>query len=279
MDKIIIFGCGPTGLYTYEQMKNKSEVIAFLDNDKSKTGKKIGNVSVLYPDEKLLKELNYDYIVIASVYGDREIKAQLSEMGVSDKQMMDWPDTPNILPSFLKCLSEDFEDESISGSCAEVGVFRGENAGQINKYFPRRRLHLYDTFEGFSPNDIVIEQKFGRKDAKAGQFSDTSVEVVMERMEHPEKVIIHKGYFPDTAKGLDEEFCFVRIDLDLYAPTEAALELFTPLMGRGGVILVHDYFGTQYPGIKKVVREFLLRHRNLYKIPIGDDMSIAIAGF
>lgn len=158
-------------------------------------------------------------------------------------------------------------------------MFRGENAREINRYFPKRVLHLYDTFEGFQQKDIEIEHTVGRKDAKAGQFSDTSEELVMEHMEYPRQVVIHKGYFPETAKGLNEKFCFVRIDVDLYAPTEAALKIFAPLMVKGGVILVHDYFGSQYPGIKSVVRKFMNEHQELRKIPIGDTMTIAITGF
>ena len=51
------------------------------------------------------------------------------------------------------------------------------------------------------------------------------------------------------------------------------------LMVRGGVILVHDDFGNQYPSIKQVVRKFIEGHSELHKIPIGDTMSIVIAGF
>lgn len=279
MDKAIIFGCGPTGLRTYELLKESAEVVAFFDNDKQKAGKNIGEIPVFLPDKELLRKLSYDYIVIASVYGNRQIKAQLHEMGVPINKVVEHPDTPNILPSFLKSLAEDFAEENVGGACAEIGVFRGENAREINRYFPKRELHLYDTFEGFHQNDIEMEHIIGRKDAEAGQFSDTSVELVVEHMEYPKQVIIHKGYFPETAKGLDEKFCFVRIDLDLYAPTWAALEIFAPLMVKGGVILVHDYFGSQYPGIKNVVREFMNQHKELRKIPIGDTMTIAITGF
>lgn len=42
---------------------------------------------------------------------------------------------------------------------------------------------------------------------------------------------------------------------------------------------MHDYFGSQYPGIKKVVREFIKKHPELRKMPIGDAMTIAILGF
>ena len=54
---------------------------------------------------------------------------------------------------------------------------------------------------------------------------------------------------------------------------------FLHLYDTRGVILVHDYFGSQYPGIKKIVKEFMAEHPRLSKIPIGDAMSIAIIGF
>lgn len=236
MDRIIIFGCGPTGLRTYGLLKSSKRVVAFLDNDRKKAGSKIEGIPVYIPDKIVLENLEFDYIVIASVYGDREIREQLREMGVTDDKMIARPTMPNVLPTFLKNLAEDFAEENVLGACAEVGVFRGVSAAEINRFFPARELHLYDTFEGFSQNDIEIEIQIGRQDAEKGQFSDTSVDIVMNLMENPEHVFIHKGYFPDTAKGLKQQFCFVRIDVDLYVPTKAALDIFAPLMIRGGNI-------------------------------------------
>lgn len=279
MDRIIIFGCGPTGMRTYNELKVDSKIIAFLDNDEQKKGSVIGGVSVYVPNEKILTDLEYDYIVIASVYGKWQIKEQLYKLGVKEDKIRLHSKRPDVLSPFLQNLSEDFQEENIRGACAEVGVFRGESACKINKFFPNSNLHLYDTFEGFAERDMGYEHAVGRKDVATGQFSDTSIEIVMEGMEYPERVIIHKGFFPDTAQGLDEKFCLVRIDLDLYVPTEAALEIFTPLMAEGGIILVHDYFGNQYPSIKKVVRKFMLEHPKLRKMPIGDAMTIAIMGF
>ena len=279
MHRVIIFGCGPTGLRTYEEMRIDNEILMFLDNDREKSGTTIAEIPVMFPEREVLTNITFDYIVIASVYGKWEIREQLHNLGVLDDKIKEHTTRPNVLIPFLQNLAEDFKEENISGACAEVGVFRGASAKIINQYFPDNELHLFDTFEGFSENDIEMEQLVGRKDAKAGQFSDTSVDIVMEDMKHPENVIIHQGYFPDTAENLDKKFCFVRIDMDLYMPTKAALEIFEPLMVKGGIILVHDYFGNQYPGIKKTVKEFMMKHPGLRKMPIGDTMSIAIIGF
>lgn len=279
MDRAIIFGCGPTGQRTYDQMKDDCEIIAFFDNDKEKHGTSIKGIPVYEPEIDLLMQLNYDYIVIASVYGKWQIREQLYKMGVTDEKIRLYTRMPDVLSPYLKNLAEDFREENIMGACAEIGVFRGTSAKKINHYFHDRKLHLYDTFEGFSEKDMEIEKQFGSKQAKKGQFSDTSLQIVMDHMDAPENVVVHKGYFPDTAVGLEEKFCFVRIDLDLYAPTRSALEIFKPLMNEGGIILVHDYFGDQYPGIKTVVKEFMSKNPTLRKMPIGDAMSIAIMGF
>lgn len=279
VNKIIIFGAGPTGLRTYSELKGKNEIVAFFDNDEEKTGSIVDGITVFQPTKAVLEKLDFDQIVIASVYGKWEIKKQLQELDVADEKIEFHAQRPDVFSPFLKNLAQEFNEEKIIGDCAEVGVFRGESARKINNYFSDRKLHLYDTFEGFSAKDTEIEHQFGRKNVKEGQFKDTSIDIVMQDMKYPQQIIIHKGYFPDTAQNLSEKFCFVRIDLDLYEPTRAALDIFEPLMVRGGIMLVHDYFGEQYPGIKKVVKQFMHNHPSLSKLPIGDLMTIAIVGF
>ncbi len=84
--------------------------------------------------------------MIASVYGDRQIGEQLYKLGVADSKMMEHPDTSYMLPTFLQNLSEDFAEENIVGACAEVGVFRGVNAREINRYFPDTARGLCERF-------------------------------------------------------------------------------------------------------------------------------------
>lgn len=50
--------------------------------------------------------------------------------------------------------------------------------------------------------------------------------MVPQKMTYPEKVVLHKGCFPDTIASIIECFCFVRIDTDLYTLTVAALKCF-----------------------------------------------------
>ena len=44
-------------------------------------------------------------------------------------------------------------------------------------------------------------------------------------------------------------------------------------------MLVHDYYGDAYTGIKSVVDEFIAKHLELHMYPIGDLFSVCICGF
>ena len=60
-------------------------------------------------------------------------------------------------------------------------------------------------------------------------------------------------------------------------PIIGGLRLFYPLMVNGGVILVHDYFKKVYPNIEKAIDDFEKEAGiRLHKMPIGDDISMAI---
>jgi hypothetical protein len=121
----------------------------------------------------------------------------------------------------------------------------------------------------------VIENKAEHPFMKK-EDADKNVESVFRGMPHPENCVVKRGYFPETFTGdlRGETFVFVNLDPDLYAPIKAGLELFYPLMARGGVILVHNYFD-DWAGATKAVNEFMSDNKIL-GVPIGDYSSIAI---
>ncbi len=102
-------------------------------------------------------------------------------------------------------------------------------------------------------------------------------------MPFPEKCIVHKGYFPETAIGNlveQETFCFVNLDMDLYEPTYQGLIFFGKRMEHNSVIVIHDYFTDHFKGPKKAVSRFMEESgQNLQMLPIGDGISVAICGF
>jgi len=145
----------------------------------------------------------------------------------------------------------------VPGAFAELGVYKGETAFMLHEMDPSRRLHLFDTFEGFNSKDLDREKD---KDDRytTSNFSDTTIETVKALFENSASVLFYPGYFPDTTKSLTEKtFSLVHIDADLYLPTIEALKFFYPKVSPGGVLIIHDYNHT-WEGIKKAIDEFMV---------------------
>jgi O-methyltransferase len=126
----------------------------------------------------------------------------------------------------LELCSNEIKENKVDGNLAELGVYKGDFAKRINQLFPDKKLYLFDTFKGFDAKDINTEKQ---KSFSSGEqdFSDTSVELVLSKMKYRDNCIVRKGFFPDSATGIDDKFCFVSIDADLYEPILAGLNFFT----------------------------------------------------
>lgn len=176
--------------------------------------------------------------------------------------------------STLELVSNQIESSNLSGAVAELGVYKGKFARYINQYFPNRKLYLFDTFKGFDEADIKTEQSnnFSHGDQ---DFSNTSVKNVLAIMPHPNQCIIKEGFFPETAKGLEEVFAFVSIDTDLYDPIYNGLQYFYPRLVKGGYIFIHDFNNDAYLGAKQAVIKFCSEN-NISFVPLPDSCGSAI---
>lgn len=155
----------------------------------------------------------------------------------------------------LECAAREIKDRNIEGNVAEAGVFRGDFAQYINIFFPTKKLYLIDTFEGFDDKDVAVDVKEAYINY-VQDWSDTEVQVVLSKMEHKQNCIVKKGYFPDIMKDVDEKFCFVSIDMDLYQPIYEGLHYFYPRLNKGGYIFVHDCRNLGYLGARRAVMDF-----------------------
>ncbi|MDR0221602.1 MAG: TylF/MycF family methyltransferase [Lachnospiraceae bacterium] len=275
MKKAVIFGA-TSNIERVEAIQKSYDVVFAVDNDKSKMGKYL-NDSIPIKDVSELSNCGFDCVVIASIIAQEEMYSQL----VNDFQI----DERNIVlgfvdfqlksrVQFLASFSQIAHDQKIQGSVCEVGVFRGEFAKEINQCFSDRKCYLFDTFEGFDARDIEKEKNMGYSSGDGGHLNITSTELVLAKMKHKDKIVIKKGYFPETFDIGDEKFCFVNLDVDLYLPIKEGLRIFWPLLSIGGVILVHDYFHPAYKGVKAAVDEFA-KENTLCFVPIGDSISVA----
>lgn len=176
---------------------------------------------------------------------------------------------------FELCAKEIIE-KGVVGEVAELGVFRGDFASLINEVFPNKKLYLFDTFESLDALDMEVEMQnnFMTRETLYEIFhelNNTSVDTVMEKMKNKGNVIVKKGYFPYTVDSLEEKFCFVSIDVDLYKPTLEGLKYFYDRLSPGGYIFVHGYNYKMYPGVYEAVKDFekTLGHL-LCKVPVSD---------
>lgn len=176
--------------------------------------------------------------------------------------------------STLELVSQEIAEKNVKGAVAELGVYKGQFAKYINKLFPDRTFYLFDTFEGFNEKDVEIEVN-NQFSTGTQDFSNTSIQMVMSKMEHKGKCVIKKGWFPESLEGLEDNFCFVSLDADLYKPIYDGLEYFYPRLNKGGYIFIHDYNNKIYDGAKAAVREFCEKN-NISYTPMTDTWGSVI---
>lgn len=174
----------------------------------------------------------------------------------------------------IKCFElavKEIRKRKVSGSVAEVGVFRGEFAQYINEAFPDKTCYLFDTFEGFQIKEALHEIKCGNcTEAFVQAYKQTDVGMVLQRMKHLETIVIKQGFFPESIDGLDDRFAFVSIDVDFEDSIYEGLKYFYPRMEKGGYIFVHDY-NSSLLGVEKAVDRYEEEMGEvLHKMPLCD---------
>lgn len=169
-------------------------------------------------------------------------------------------------------------DRGIPGDFVECGVFGGAQCAVMARAimdlcpawvsdYPRRRVHLFDSFEGVpatGPHDI----DFARGGHAAG-VSKCSLDAVKQHMAEwgiPDELLVyHPGWFADTmhemftiqqAYGVMERpqgIALLRLDADLYESTRVCMENLYPLLSPGGWLIVDDY---GLDGARKAVADY-----------------------
>lgn len=275
---IILFGSGQGGQMAANWLPADSKLIAIADNNSQKWGQSLQEIPVIDPKE--IPNLSPDLVFITILNKDAApiIEKQLRELGYMGPiqtltlfhQLMD------LRLAHLRLLAKEINQRNLLGAVAELGVYQGAFAAEINRLFPERPLYLFDTFEGFAASDLAIEKATLRDAAPIKRdFHDTSAEEVLRRLPHPEKAILCKGHFPETLPNDLPSLAFVSLDADLYEPTLQGLKAFWPKLVPGAILLIHDYNSTQFQGVKKAV-DFFCEQEHLLPLPLPDLHGSAI---
>lgn len=281
MDKVVLYPFGKQGMLAKQILNNRYgiEELFICDEKLSKKNSKIKSIS--YLSEIDTSELVF-IITSDNLNCYDEIRCNLRKY-VKEENIIDLfsckplaDNEPRI--ASLELASREIYDRGIKGAVAEAGVYRGYFAAYINRFFRDRKLYLFDTFEGFANEDIKLEKENGYTLMNAGCYSDTSIKTVIDKMPFSENIIVKKGYFPDTTVGMNEEFCFVSLDMDLYQPIKAGLEYFYPRLSKGGYIFIHDcnIGHVNYKGSRTALLEFITERENIGYVMLPDNKTAVI---
>ena len=314
---IMIYGAGQAGAMAAAWLPKNCRLVAYIDGDPARQGDRIDGIPVISPQAAFRNMAGQPdcpdsiYLCVINKEAACQIRTEIENAGFRG-EVIDIPalqQTADIRLAFLRLTAREIKERGIEGDLAELGVYRGDFSKEMNALFPDRELFLFDTFEGFDERDLTVEkEKAGDgKNARAsvGDFGDTSIEIVKEKLPYPEKAIFIKGYFPEslgrdlqmcgeertevcpeqmTEAGSDQisercpenrKYCIVSLDTDLYEPTYHGLNFFYDRLVPGGVIMIHDYNSSQYPGVKRAVRRFS-RERGVYVMPLMDLHGTAV---
>lgn len=188
----------------------------------------------------------------------------------------------------LKISLEYIINNKIDGDIVECGVWKGGAMAfgakilLINNY--KKNIYLYDIFDHCPQADFRHDgeraiKETGIKESQGllkpisntydnivhngpGDYENVN-ELLINKIGYPsDKVILVKGYFQETLiekENLPEKISLLRLDGDWYASTKVCLENLYPLVEKGGVVIIDDYFA--YDGCKKAVDEFILERQ------------------
>lgn len=147
---------------------------------------------------------------------------------------------------------------NVPGQFAECGTYVGGTAHLISLVMKSkeemREFHLFDTFTGMP--DLAIPE---RDVHSPGDFGDTSLEYVQNRLKTFEFIRFHPGLIPATFSEITDVqlFAFVHVDVDIYPTAFECCQWFWPRLSPGGVIIFDDYgFYSYRRAIKAAVDEY-----------------------
>jgi hypothetical protein len=152
-------------------------------------------------------------------------------------------------------------ENPVPGALCEFGVYQGHGLYAICQYaeklIPGAEIYGFDSFEGMPKTEIELTDNHAEV-WRPGGFSETSVERVRESLREYPSVKLIKGVFSDLKPlpeyGIDR-VRFARIDCDIYEGYRDALNLLTPCIGSGTVLLFDEGVSIPDPQYQKSIQD------------------------
>jgi O-methyltransferase len=151
--------------------------------------------------------------------------------------------------------------KGVPGDIVECGTARGGSAALmgllLKKLDPRRRLWVFDTFEGLpAPTDEDPDYEIALHLTGACRGSIEEVTDLFERFGFSDLTVPIKGLFEDTlGKSGVGPIAVLHLDGDWYRSVKVCLDELWDKVSPGGVVQIDDY--GHWAGARKAVNEFI----------------------
>lgn len=157
----------------------------------------------------------------------------------------------------------------------ETGVADGLTAFFSLKMVKEKRvdrsffMHLYDSWGAMRKTEL-LESEY----VHIGNYSRLSIDRAQKNLsEFQDHLIYHPGYIPESLGGPvppPTSVHYLHIDLNATIPSKHVLDLFWPILHKGGVILFDDYGWAGYEETRNMVDQFFSGKVGiLMKLPTG----------
>ena len=157
MKTVALFGAGQIGAMVSRLLGTGCGACCFADNSEEKWGGELAGIPIVSPRDALLFDPDAVCICVLDDERAAQMRSQLDALGYDGEII-----SPALLKTFdarsaqMRLIAEQINALAVPGDVAELGVFRGDFAVQINAAFSDRTIHLFDTFEGFCAADVDI---------------------------------------------------------------------------------------------------------------------------
>lgn len=160
MKKVVLFGAGQVGAMTARLLGPDYMIVCAADNSPEKWETELAGIPVTSPENSLISAPDTFCLCVLDPEREAQMRRQLEDIGFNGEII-----TPASLKIFdartatMRLIAEQINAADVPGDVAELGVYRGDFAVLLNLAFKERRLHLFDTFDGFDERDIAAERE------------------------------------------------------------------------------------------------------------------------
>jgi O-methyltransferase len=147
---------------------------------------------------------------------------------------------------YVDSLLQEIRDKNIPGDLAEFGIYQGWWINFLWECTERlglhRRVYGFDSFEGLSDPHPDHDLAFWQKGQYACSLEQVANNVGFSRRP---RIQLVKGFFAKSLRGADallaEQFCYARIDCDIYEPALDCLRYLSHRLSDGAILVFDDW--------------------------------------